>query len=109
MKTDDDGSAAAPTQPKSGRIGYKVLASIGAAISATVARKALTTGWRKITGREPPVDPENPDTRWTEAAGWAVASAAAVAAARIFAQRRVAATWRRASGELPPGVGDLPE
>jgi hypothetical protein len=82
------------------------MAGIGAAATTAIARKILTTGWKKATGNEPPADPANPDVRWREAAGWAAASAAVAAVARLVAQRRVAATWRRASGVLPPGMDD---
>jgi hypothetical protein len=87
-----------------GKLGYKVLAGVGAAVGGTVARKALDTGWRTATGKEPPTNPEHPDVKWAEAVTWAVASAAIVALVRLLAQRRIAATWRRASGELPPGL-----
>ncbi|HTR69847.1 MAG TPA: DUF4235 domain-containing protein [Mycobacteriales bacterium] len=86
--------------------GYRVLATVGAAVGAVVARKVLITSWKTATGKEPPAHPENPDVRWAEAATWAVASAVVVALAKLTAQRRVAATWRHASGELPPAVED---
>jgi hypothetical protein len=101
-QTDAD---AAPDKD-SGKLGYKILASIGATIGATVARKVLTTGWKSATGKEPPENPEHPSVRFGEAASWAAASAAVVALARLFAQRRIAATWQRASGTLPPGMDD---
>lgn len=91
-----------------GKLGHKVLSGLGAAATAAVAQKVLTSGWKKATGKEPPTDPANPDVRWREAAGWAAASAAVVALARLLAQRRVAATWRRASGTLPPGMESKP-
>jgi Protein of unknown function (DUF4235) len=90
----------------SGKVGYKILASLGAAVGATVARKALSRGWKTATGKEPPENPEHPNVRLGEAATWAAASAAVIAVARLLAQRRIAATWRRASGELPPGMDD---
>jgi hypothetical protein len=98
--TEPDNKADAGT----GKLGYKILASIGAAAGTTVARKALDTGWRTATGKKPPENPEHPDVRWSEAATWAVASAVVVALGKLLAQRRIAATWRRASGELPPGL-----
>jgi hypothetical protein len=97
-----------PTEPapdaKPGKVGYKILAGLGAAVSTAVGQKALDRGWKTATGKEPPTNPEHPDVRWGEAATWAVASASIVALAKLLAQRRVAATWRRASGELPPGL-----
>ncbi|HVW80441.1 MAG TPA: DUF4235 domain-containing protein [Mycobacteriales bacterium] len=101
-----EAAAQAAVSDTSGKLGHKVMAGIGAAATTAVARKVLTSGWKKATGSEPPADPANPDVRWREAAGWAALSAAAVAIARLAAQRRVAATWRRASGVLPPGMGD---
>jgi hypothetical protein len=98
--TEAGGTADAGT----GKLGYKILASIGAAAGTTVARKALNTTWRTATGKKPPENPEHPDVRWSEAASWAVASAVVVALGKLLAQRRIAATWRRASGELPPGL-----
>jgi uncharacterized protein DUF4235 len=103
MKT-DGGSDQSSTEDGSGKFGYKILASIGAALSANVARKMLSTGWKTATGNEPPANPENPDQRIGEAIGWAAISAGVIAAARVLAQRKVAATWRNASGVLPPGM-----
>ena len=91
----------------SGKLGYKLMTSVAAAASALVARKALTAGWRRLVGKEPPSEPANPDTRVAEAAGWAAASAGVIAAAQVLARRRVATTWRRASGELPPGMDEV--
>lgn len=104
METDTTAAGEGQPEDSGGRLGYKVLASAGAAIATAVARKALSSGWTKATGKEPPADPTHPDVRWREALGWAAASAAGLAAAKLFAQRRVAATWRRASGVLPPGM-----
>jgi hypothetical protein len=87
-----------------GKLGYKILASVGAAAGTTVARKALDTGWRTATGKKPPENPEHPDVRWSEAVTWAIASGVVVALGKLLTQRRIAATWRRASGELPPGL-----
>jgi len=99
MVSDDD-------KDKAGKTGHKIMAGVAAAGSALIARKALTVGWRKIVGKEPPAEPANPDTRLVEAAGWAAASAGVIAAAQVMARRKVAATWRNASGELPPGLTD---
>jgi hypothetical protein len=111
MESPQTGEAAAEAiaSDSSGKLGHKFLSGVSAAATTAVARKVLTTGWKKATGKEPPQDPAHPDVRWREAVGWAAASAAVVAVARLFAQRRVAATWRRASGTLPPGMNDSAE
>ena len=87
-----------------GKVGYKVIAAVSALIGATIARKLLTFVWKQVTGKEPPANPEHPDVTWGEAATWAAVSGVAVALARLVAQRQAAATWHRASGELPPGL-----
>jgi hypothetical protein len=102
--TDTTDDTADASEKNAGKLGYKILASVGAAAGTTVARKALDTGWKATTGRKPPEQPEHPDVRWSEAATWAVASAVVVALGKLLTQRRIAATWRRASGELPPGL-----
>jgi hypothetical protein len=103
----DPASAEKQDPPKNpGKLGYKIFAGIGTAFGTAVARRALTVGWKQATGKEPPANPEHPDVRWAEAASWVVASAAVIAAAKLMAQRRVAATWRRASGTLPPGMDE---
>jgi hypothetical protein len=104
-KQDQTPPESAPDQ-NVGKLGYKILAGLGATVGAAVARKALSTGWKTATGKEPPAKPEHPDVKWAEGATWAAVSAAAVAVARLLAQRRVAATWQRASGTMPPGLDD---
>jgi hypothetical protein len=87
-----------------GKLGYKIMATVSALLGAAVARKILTIGWKAATGKEPPANPEHPDVTWAEAASWAVASGVVVGLVKLVAQRQVAATWHRASGELPPGM-----
>jgi hypothetical protein len=87
-----------------GKVGYKVMATGAALVGAALARKILTIGWKAATGKEPPANPEHPDVTWGEAASWAVASGVVVALVKLVAARQVAATWHRASGELPPGL-----
>lgn len=87
-----------------GKSGYKIMAMGSALLGAAVARKLLTVGWKAATGKEPPANPEHPDVTWGEAVSWAVVSGVVVALVKLVAQRQVAATWKRASGELPPGM-----
>jgi pantothenate kinase type III len=87
-----------------GKAGYKIMAMGSALLGAALARKILTIAWKAVTGKEPPANPEHPDVTWGEAASWAVASGVVVGLVKLVAQRQVAATWHRASGELPPGM-----
>ena len=49
----------------------------------------LTTAWTKITGKEPPQNPEDPEVGWAEAMGWAAMMGVAVSIARLLATRLV--------------------
>jgi hypothetical protein len=87
-----------------GSIVWKVLGTGSAVLAATVAEKALKAIWRTAAGAEPPAVPENPDTRWGEAVGWALLSGAVIGLARLAATRRAAAYYRRSTGELPKAL-----
>jgi hypothetical protein len=87
-----------------GSLVWKVLGTGSAVLAATLAEKGLTTAWRAATGDAPPVNPEDPDTRWSEAVAWAVLSGALIGVARLLATRRAAEYYRRSSGELPKAL-----
>lgn len=79
--------------------------SLGSALlGATVAKKALNTGWRAATGKNPPSNPADPDVDVWEAVAWAVASGAFVAIARMMATRRAANYYVKSTGHLPPDM-----
>ena len=71
-----------------------------AAFGATfVARKVATMAWTKVTGKEPPSDPEDPAVGMAEALGWAVAMGVVVAAVRVLAIRAATARTRHHAAE----------
>ena len=55
-----------------------------------IARKAITFVWTKVTGKEPPVNPEDPGVAFVEALTWSVLTGVTVAAFRLLAIRAVA-------------------
>ena len=67
-----------------------VVSTVGAIVAATLARKALTVGWKAVVGEPPPDDPKSRETDWVVALSWAVASGAAIGVARLIAERQVA-------------------
>jgi hypothetical protein len=91
---------------QSGKLGYKLLATLSSLLGALIARKLLTFVWEKSTGKAPPANPEHPSVTWPEAVTWAVMSGAVVGVARLIAQRKVAATWHRSTGSLPPDMAE---
>jgi len=80
---------------------WAVLSLVSALGAASVARKALDTGWKAATGRKPPQNPADPDVQVWEAVAWATVTGATVALARMFAQRRAATYYVKSTGHLP--------
>jgi hypothetical protein len=75
--------------------GSKVVNALAGMAAAFVARKLLTFGWTKVTGRQPPEHPEDPQVALGEALAWGVLMGAVVGTARLLATR--AATQRARS------------
>jgi Protein of unknown function (DUF4235) len=90
---------------KRGDFGSRAVSGIAGAAAAFVARKVMTFAWTRITGKEPPEHPEDPQVALREALGWALITGAGVGTARMLASR---AAGRRTAGagsepaELPP-------
>ena len=80
---------------------FSIAAALGA---AAVAKKAVDGGWRAATGKNPPVNPADPDVDLWEAVAWAAVSGTLIALAKMFAQRRAASYYARSTGHLPPGL-----
>lgn len=74
---------------KPGTSGSRAIATIAALGAAFITRKVVTTAWTKITGKEPPENPEDPEVGWAEAMGWAAMMGVAVSIARLLATRLV--------------------
>ena len=81
---------------------FSVVAVLGA---AAVAKKALNTGWKAATGKNPPANPADPDVAVKEAVAWAALSGALIGLARMAAARRAAGYYAKSTGHLPPGLG----
>ena len=71
-------------------IGTKVVSAVAAMAAAFVARKVITFAWTKITGKEPPTHPEDPQVALAEALSWAALTGVTVEAARLLATRAAA-------------------
>jgi Protein of unknown function (DUF4235) len=81
---------------------WTVFSLVSALGAAAVAKKALNSGWRAATGKQPPENPADPDVRMGEAVAWAMVSGTFVALARMLAQRRAAGYYQKSAGHLPP-------
>ncbi|MCW2944632.1 MAG: hypothetical protein JWR24_1349 [Actinoallomurus sp.] len=87
-----------------GDLGWRLLAGAAAFGAGFVARKTITIGWKQVTGKEPPTNPESPDVRLAEALGWAVVTGVGIEVARLLATRAAAKRWHESTGELPAAL-----
>jgi hypothetical protein len=85
------------------KLGWTVVRSATTFVAVALTKRVVDSGWRIVTGNEPPTEPEDPDLTWKEAISWALASGVGIAVARLLATRQAAQMWRRWTGELPPG------
>jgi hypothetical protein len=86
-----------------GKLTYKLVGIGAGVLTAKAATAALNTVWGKAKGSEPPGDPADVGTPWSEALSWAVASGVALAVGRLVATKGTASAWVRATGNPPPG------
>ncbi len=86
---------------------WKAVGTTAGIAAATLTRNILTSGWERRRGSDPPANPESPSTGWGEALAWAALTGVAIGVARMIAARGAAAGWRRAMGELPPGLEEV--
>lgn len=87
-----------------GDLGWRVVAGTVAFGAGFAARKAITIGWKKATGKEPPASPESPEVGLAEAVGWAVVIGVGMEVARLLATRAAARRWCRNTGTLPASL-----
>jgi Protein of unknown function (DUF4235) len=87
-----------------GALVWKVLGTGTAVGAAVVAKKVVTSAWIAAMGKEPPVNPEDPEVSWPEAVGWAVASGAIIGVARLLATRKAAAYYTKSAGHPPKNL-----
>ncbi len=73
--------------------GTRAMAALAA---AWVARKVITFGWTKVTGKEPPGNPEDPHVGVAEALSWAVILGVSIESARLLATRAATRKLRQA-------------
>ena len=74
---------------KKADVGSRAVSALAGMAAAFVVRKALSFGWTKITGKEPPEHPEDPQVALGEALVWGVVVGAGVHVARMLATRAV--------------------
>lgn len=90
-----------------GKQAWSLVGGLTATGSGVAAKKALHKGWKAVTGKEPPANPEHPRTTWPEAIVYAMVSGAIVGLARLAARKVAANVWEKRTGALPPGLEEV--
>jgi hypothetical protein len=88
---------------KGGGAGSKALGSLAAFAAAFGTRRLITLAWKRVTGKEPPSDPHDPQVGIGEALSWAVLMGVGIETARLFAVR--AATRKARLADRAGGTG----
>ena len=89
-----------PVAPQNSKVraAFSVIATLA---GGTVAKKALNSGWKSATGKNPPANPADPDVQMAEAVAWAMVSGTTVALVKMLASRRAANYYVKSTGHLP--------
>jgi hypothetical protein len=82
--------------------GSKAANAVAGAAAAFVARKLLFFVWTKLTGKEPPEHPEDPQVALHEAVVWGIVLGAGVSTARLLATRMTSARAHGGKNGQPP-------
>jgi hypothetical protein len=75
--------------------GSKAVSALAGAAAAFVARKVLFFAWKKLTGKEPPEHPEDPQVALAEALVWGIVMGAGVSTARMLVTRLMASRGQK--------------
>lgn len=68
----------------------RIAGGLAAMAAGFAARKLIEFGWKKVTGKEPPSEPESPEVALAEALSWAVVVGVGMEVTRLLATRVVA-------------------
>jgi hypothetical protein len=72
---------------KRGDLASRAVGGVAGGLAGFVTRKAMSVAWKKVTGKEPPTNPEDPEVALAEAVTWAAVIAVAMSTARLLATR----------------------
>ncbi len=84
----------------------KVVNGLATMSAGFLARKVLMVAWTKVTGKEPPTNPEDPRVALPEALGWSVMVGITVAIVRVLAVRAVARQSLGSANREPANAAD---
>lgn len=88
-------------------LAYRVAGGLAAMAAGIAARKVITFGWKRVTGKEPPSDPDSPEVQLREALAWAVLMGVGMEVARLLAVRATAKKMTARANRDIPGIKEL--
>jgi len=77
----------------------RAIGMVSSLIAGSIARKVITFGWKRVTGKEPPTDPHDPDVALKEALAWSLVVGVGMEAARLLVTRAVTTRMRGAHAD----------
>ena len=90
-------STARGREKRSGDGLSRALGATAAFAAGYGTRKLVTLAWKRITGKEPPSDPNDPQVSIGEALTWALVLGASMETARLLAGRAATKKMRRSN------------
>lgn len=66
---------------------WTLVTLLAAIAGAALARNALKLGWKKTTGKEPPLDPGTSEVTWIDALAWGIVTGAIAGVMRAVSRR----------------------
>ncbi|MEO6331422.1 MAG: DUF4235 domain-containing protein [Gemmatimonadaceae bacterium] len=80
---------------------WAIVAAGSAMLAGAIVRRALNSGWRAVTHKDPPNVKELPIEPWRKALSFTLASAITAGLATLLSQRGAAAGWEKVTGDPP--------
>ena len=85
-----------------GKVGMKILTIVVGIPVGILTKKLVTRTWVVVRPPNPSHGPEERDSRWGDAIGYAAFASAASVAAKLATRRGAETTWRKLTGLEPP-------
>ena len=89
--------------PLSRKQRWLLFSGLAAAGAAWVTKTGLKYAWNATTGEDPPLNPADRETAWSEALVWTVAASVVAGVSQLAARRAVAHTL---GGPVPDDLYD---
>ena len=87
-------------------IGTRIVYGLATMLAALAGRKLLMFAWTRVTGKEPPTNPEDPRVALSEALSWSALVGVTIATSRVLAIRLVSRKMLGSTDREPANTAD---